>query len=198
MNMTGVEILHDWLRDLEIGLCHEIEDLTIEQLSWQPDPDANSIGVTVWHIGRWLDLLKVRVLDNLPPEMEQWHTRGWTAKTGYDPRGVGYRGYGTLTGYSQDEVAAIPILTAEEHLSYLRGVIGVLSARLMRMTDEELHLPAQGLSGRHTAYVWLKTLLTGCIGHLGEIAALKSMQSRSEYYSHAQGLLRLPEEVSAG
>ena len=60
----------------------------------------------------------------------------------------------------------------------------------MRFTE-----PAPGLSGRNTVYVWLKTLLSGGISHLGEIAALKSMQSRGEYYSFAQGLLSLPEAV---
>ena len=128
MTMTNVELLNEWLRDLEEGLCHEIRDLTIEELSWQPDPEANSIGVTVWHISRWLDLLKVRVLDSLPPEDELWHTRGWAARTGYDPRGLGYKGYGTVTGYTQEEVAAIPILTADEQLTYLRDVVDALSS----------------------------------------------------------------------
>lgn len=193
--MTNVEMLNDWLRDLEQGLRHEIEDLTIEELSWHPDPEANSIGVTVWHISRWLDLLKVRVLDALPPEQEQWHTRGWAARTGYDPRGVGYKGYGTVTGYTHEEVAAIPILTADEHLVYLRGVVDALSTRLLELSDDELYQPAPGLSRRNSIYVWLKTLLSGGISHLGEIAALKSMQSRGEYYSFAQGLLEFSESV---
>lgn len=193
--MTNIKLITDWLRNLEAGLRHEIEELTVEELSWQPDPEANSIGVTVWHVSRWLDLLTVQALENRPAEEEQWHTRGWAAKTGYDPRGVGYKGYGAVTGYIHEEVAAIPVLSAQEQLTYLSQVVDALCARLDSLPEGALYGPTPGLGGRNTVYTWIKTLLPGGIGHLGEIAALKAMQSRKEYYSYAQGLLFLPNEV---
>jgi hypothetical protein len=110
---------------------------------------------------------------------------------------MGYKGYGTVTGYTREEVAAIPILTADEQLSYLKEVVDALSARLLALPESALYQPTPGLSGRSTRYVWLKTLLGGGIAHLGEISALKSMQSRGEYYAFAQGLLSLPDAVDA-
>ena len=112
--MNDIELLAEWVEDFAHDVRSEIEDLSPEDLAWQTDPQANSIGVTVWHVSRWLDLLTVRALQNRSPEEEQWHTEGWAAKTGYDPRGIGYRGLGAITGYTWEEVQAIPPLSADE------------------------------------------------------------------------------------
>lgn len=74
--------------------------------------------MTVWHISRAFDLFKVRFFENRAPKEELWHTCGWAAKTGYDPRGIGRRGFGNLVGYTQEEVEAVPILSAGDLLAY--------------------------------------------------------------------------------
>jgi hypothetical protein len=43
-----------------------------------------------------------------------------------------------------------------------------------------LHQPATGLGGRRTPYQWIKSILLGSYGHLGEIEALKAMQGRAQ------------------
>jgi hypothetical protein len=136
--MTDVELIVDWLDDLAARMGAEIEPLTPEELNWQPDAEANSIGVTVWHVARWLDLLTVRILENRPPGDEQWHTRGWRESTGYDPRGIGSGGLGAISGYTLEEVAAIPRLSAHDLLTYLGQVCGVLRQHLVKMPDGAL------------------------------------------------------------
>ncbi len=177
--MTDVELIVDWLDDLAANMRAEIEPLTLEGLYWQPDAEANSIGVTVWHVARWLDLLKVRILENRPPDDEQWHTRGWRESTGYDPRGIGSRGLGAISGYTLEEVAAIPRLSAHDLAAYLDQVCGALRQHLLEMPDGALHEIAPGLGGKYTAYDWIKAVLPGCFGHLGEIQALKAMYARA-------------------
>ncbi|MEM7347498.1 MAG: DinB family protein, partial [Chloroflexota bacterium] len=164
--------------DFTEDMHQEITDLAPDVLAWQPDPEANSIGVTLWHVSRWLDLITVRAIQNRPPEEEQWHTQGWTEKTGYDPRGVGLNGFGAITGYSLAEVKAVPKLTAPDLLGYLDQVSGALQDQLRTISTGTLHQPSPGLDGSRTIYNWVKPILKGCFRHAGEIQALKALQSR--------------------
>ena len=176
--MTDVEMLVDWIALLEGQMRDEIAELGPEMLAWQPDPGANSIGVTAWHVARWLDVLTVQVLENRPAAEEYWHTDGWTARTGYDPRGCGRNGLGNVTGYTLDEVRAIPALAADELLAYLDRVCRALRARLTSLGSDALYQPAPGRGGKYTPYQWIQSLLPGCFGHVGEIQALKGLRER--------------------
>ncbi|MCI0399588.1 MAG: DinB family protein [Chloroflexi bacterium] len=176
--MQDVELLAEWVEELARDVRREIEGFSAGELAWQPDPQANSIGVTVWHFSRWLDVLAVRILQNRPPEEELWHTQGWAARTGYDPRGKGFLGLGAVTGYTWPEVEEIPALPAGDLLAYLEQVVGAVSGELRAMSSEQLYQSAPGLEGSRTAYGWVKPIVKGFIGHMGEIQALKAMQKR--------------------
>ena len=154
--MNDLELLAELIEDIAHDLRPEIEPLTPDELAWQPGPQANPIGVTLWHMARGLDLLAVRVLQNQPPEEEQWHTRGWRMKTGYDPRGIGYGGRGVVTGYTWEEVLAIPSLTSVELLEYLEQACQTASAQVRLLTPEAARQPAPGLmGGKLTYYRWI-------------------------------------------
>ena len=176
--MTDKEVLIDLMSDVGTEIRDEIGDMTAEELAWQPDPQANSIGVTVWHIARWLDVLAVRILHTGAAEDELWHAQGWAGRTGYDPRGIGASGLGNVTGYTMEEVAAIPQMTATDLLAYLDSTIQAVNTRISEMPHEALHAKVPGIGKSRTAYGWVKLLLKGCMGHVGEIQALKSMRER--------------------
>ncbi|MFL5801023.1 MAG: hypothetical protein ACJ8CR_04700 [Roseiflexaceae bacterium] len=95
-------------------------------------------------------MLGTRALADQPAVQELWHTRGWAARGGYDPHGVGYEGLGVLTGYTLAEVAAIPRLSAGDLLEYLDQVCAALRERLLALPEGGLHQPAPGLGGRRT------------------------------------------------
>lgn len=177
--MRDAELLADWVAKLAADLRDEITDLDAEALAWRPDAEGNSIGVTVWHVSRWLDVLTVQILQNRPAADEFWHTDGWAAKTGYDPRGIGGRGLGNVTGYTQAEVAAIPALAAADHLAYLDSVCTALREHLLTLPPNALADPTPSFGGQYSRYAWIKTLLPGCFGHAGEIQALKSLRARA-------------------
>jgi hypothetical protein len=90
---TPAAVLAAWLADLVAMVHEQIADLTAEELAFQPDPQGNSIGVTVWHFSRWLDVVG-RAFAGQPASGELWHTGGWAARTGYDPTGIGDQGLG--------------------------------------------------------------------------------------------------------
>jgi len=177
--MTDRDILFDLL-DCLAGIMHRtLEGLTQDALRWQPDKEANSIAVTVWHVSRAWDVFKVRLFANQPVTEELWQKNGWAAKTGYDPTGIGWGGFGNVAGYSLQEVAAIPALSAAELLAYFDQVYEALRGYLDGLPVEALHGQAAGWSrDEQTVYEWLINLIIDGSGHLGEIKAIKHMWER--------------------
>src|SRR5260370_26685495 len=87
------EVLADLVVDLRAGLERQLASTPEGALHWRPAREMNSIGDTVWHVARWLDLCD-SWLRNAAPETQHWIADGWAARTGYDPRGVRTDGLG--------------------------------------------------------------------------------------------------------
>ncbi len=178
--MNPAELIIDLIATTCRELRTEIQDLSPADLAWQPDARGNAIGITVWHCCRWLDLLAVQALQDRPAQEETWFTAGWAEKTGYDPRGIGYLGLGALTGYSWEEAGRVPALSANEHTQYLDQVGAALQRELQALGPQVLDQRAPGLGGGRNVYGWVRPVLTGIIGHLGEIRALKALKTRQQ------------------
>lgn len=177
--MNDKEILLDLLCEFSARVRRVLGVVPPEALGWQPDPEANSIALTVWHFSRAFDVLKVRVLENRPCDEELWYTRGWAARTGYDPRGLGWGGLGNLAGYTLEEARAVPVLPAESLIEYFDQVSGALQGCLEAMPAEALVQPAEGWpAGRQSAYECIRNFFMDALGHLGEIAAIGAMWER--------------------
>lgn len=178
--MTNLELLAELIDDLARDLRPEVESLMPTDLAWLPGPQANSIGVTLWHIARGMDFLATQVLQNQPSEAELWHTLGWAARTGYDPRGHGYEGWGVITGYTWAEVLAIPALTAADLLEYLDRASQALSAQVRALTPNTASQRVPHLmGGKLTRYRWVKEFYKGFQAHVGEIVAIQALMKRS-------------------
>lgn len=181
--MNGKDVLVDLLQHFSFGVHRTMKDLPKEALLWQPDPEANNIGVTFWHICRALDVLKVKILENQPDQKQLWYALGWASKTNYDPHGLGNGGFGNLSGYTLEQVKDVPILSAEEALEYFDQVLGALSDLLIHMNVEVLEQPPIGWPGPaaespESGYVVLIMFLMDTREHLGEIKAIKAMWKR--------------------
>ena len=157
------ELLALWIGDLRAALERQLGRTPDAALHWRPARETNSIGDTVWHIARWLDLVTMW-LANAAPETQHWLADGWAARTGYDPRGIGTDGLGAISGYSFAEVEAIPKLRVDQLRAYLTAVCDDVIPRL-RAADPET---AQRYKG----------VVQGTFGHLGEIAALGTLYER--------------------
>ena len=106
--MNANDVLIDLLEDNRRRLQRVFGLMSDDCLVWKPEADANSIAITVWHMARMMDVFLTQQARGDLPEEECWFQQGWAGQTGYDPRGTGQNGWGMLTGYTQDEVAAIP------------------------------------------------------------------------------------------
>jgi hypothetical protein len=182
--MNGIDVLVDILDHFSFVLPLTISDLSSEALQWQPDPLANNIAVTVWHICRALDVLAVKILSNQPDSKQLWYSQGWVTETGYAPAGLGIGGFGNVAGYTQEQVKEIPHLSANELLAYFDQVYTALKEILAKMGDDGLQKPPPGWPDSLNAhapedcYSVILAFLLDNREHLGEIKAIKAMWQR--------------------
>jgi hypothetical protein len=179
--MNENEVLIDLLEDNRRRLRRVFEAMSDACLQWHPDPWANNILLTVWHMARMFDVFLTRQALGEPSDAETWFHEGWAERTGYDPRGVGQNGWGMLTGYSLDEAAQVPRMDREDTLAYLDQVYDRVRGYLEGITMDELQQPGAGFDGRYSRYQCLQMPLMDNVRHLGEIFAIKTR------WEHAQG-----------
>jgi hypothetical protein len=172
---STADTLVEWNRDLQEELAARLSLMEHDELRWQPHHDANSAAVTVWHVARWLDFLGTRMFTGRSKEHDLWHRDGWLDRTGYEPDGIGYLGLGTLTGYTPEEMRAVPQLAADELRGYLTSSTDALTERIRELGDGFVAtLPGLGLS----PYQLIGSTLQGSFGHVGEIDALLALRAR--------------------
>jgi hypothetical protein len=99
--------------------------------------------------------------------------------TGYDPRGLGWGGFGFLAGYTREEVEGVPKLSADELVKYFDQTVEALCDYILKLPSEDLYRPAAGWpDSSDTAYEWIRHFLMDSLGHLGEIRAIHAMWER--------------------
>jgi len=183
-NVTDKEILLDLTQYLADCFHNTIGEMSLDALSWQPDPEANSIAVTAWHIGRLLEDLWARILENRPAADQLWLANGWSARTGYDPRGRGWGGWGMLAGYTQAEVEEIPVLSADDLTAYFDEACEAFRMCLQSFPADAFDKRAPGALDKGpdtwTSYRCLKVYLMNGYEHIGEIRAFKAMYERQK------------------
>ena len=176
--MNANDVLIDLLEDNRRRLHRVIGEMSDDLLHWTPDPGANSIAITVWHMGRLFDVFLTRQVNGDIAEKECWFSRGWAHKMGYDPRGIGRDGWGSVNGYTAVEVAAIPRFTREQLLAYFDDVHDTVKTYLRNTPIDELQTAASGFDGQYTRYQCIQMALLDNVRHLGEIFSLRAMWDR--------------------
>lgn len=178
--MNGNDVLIDLLEDNRRRLQRRLDTLNEDCLYWRPEPEANNIAVTMWHMARILDVFVNRQAQGKAPADECWFKGGWVECTGYDPRGIGQNGWGMLTGYTQEEVAALPDLMPADLLRFLNEVYDAVHAYVEQTPMDELLTPAAGFDGRYTKYQCVQMALMDNVRHLGEIYAITAAWERNQ------------------
>ena len=176
--MNANEMLIDLLEDNRRRLHRVFNAMSDECVFWKPDKETNNIEVTVWHMARIFDVFLTRQAKGDSAEEECWFRFGWAKKTGYDPRGIGQNGWGMITGYTQEEVVAIPKLTREQILEHLNDVYDTVKEYLSNIPVEKLQSPSAGFNAKYTKYQCIQMALLDNVRHLGEIYALKARWDR--------------------
>jgi hypothetical protein len=176
--MNANDVLIDLLEDNCRRLHRALGRMSDECIFWDPEPDANNIVVTIWHMARMMDVfLTQNARGDLPGE-DIWFRLGWAERTGYDPRGLGQNGWGMLTGYTREEVGAMPPMTSEQVLGYLDAVYDAVKDYLAGISEEKLLTPGAGFEGKYSKYQCIQMALMDNVRHLGEIFAIESSWKR--------------------
>ena len=176
--MNGKSVLLTFLEDSRKRYHWVVGELAEAALYWQPDPEANSIAITIWHVARVFDVFLTEKLLDLPSDEELWFQNGWAERTGYDPRGLGVNKWGNLIGYTTAEVQSVPRLTGDQLLSYLDETANAVGNFIEALPGGGLDQAAAGDGSEYTNFNWLKLATLNMTRHIGEILALKAMYER--------------------
>ena len=156
-------------------LARCIEGLTVEQLMQQPDPESNPLGWNGWHLTRVQD----HEISNLAGREQAWIEDGWHERFGMpaDPDAMG-------VGDSMDQVRAFQSPEASVILDYYDAVYARTQEYLRTITPEALDrvLNEPRWDPMPTVGVRLVSVMNDCSMHAGEMAYLRGMLERRQWY----------------
>jgi hypothetical protein len=99
-------------------------------------------------------------------------------KAGYDPRGIGANSWGSITGYTREEVGEIPRMNSDPLRGYFDETLASIRRYLETTSDELLDQASIGSDGKQTNYFWIRLPLFDQTRHVGEMLAMKAMWDR--------------------
>lgn len=141
--------------------------LTPEQLTWAPQPGANTIGWLVWHLTRVQDHHVAELLH----DDQLWVTGEWAGRFGLDPD-PGNTGY----GHGAHDVAAVRPESAEALLAYHGAVHARTKAYLTGLADDDLDVIVdKRWDPPVTLGVRLVSIADDDLQHAGQAACLRGL-----------------------
>jgi hypothetical protein len=184
--MEAIKLIQNGLENVTRSIERTLEGLTPAELKWQPRPDANSIGLILFHIARSEDSFIQSMLQGKPQlwESGKWYQR---LKKAVDDRGA---------HYTAEQVASFAVPEMKELRGYIEAVrkltLQYLKTVTPDMLDDKVDLPPMGpppkdAPGGKTAPprrppfepivgVILLITVTHAAQHAGEISYLRGLQ----------------------
>ena len=145
-----------------------MNDLTHEELGWQPNSEANSIGLIYFHMAR--------AEDRFVQEFIQNKSRIWESEKWYEKLNMSAEDSGGM-GYTAEQVEAFVTPELEDMQAFAAAVREQSMTYLKDMTpekfDEIIELPRFG--SMSVGNVW-KIILNHLTQHTGEIGYLRGLQ----------------------
>ena len=167
--MALKEFLQNSFKRQYAALMRAVEGLTLQELTWRPDPDSNSIAFLVWHYGRAMDLWIQNQAQSIP---QLWETE-WAKKFGEepDPTNLGF-------GYSAEQLAEFDIPHVDILFGYAEATRASAMALLNRLDDTAItETIVSHRNGSPLSLAELFELLLFEVNqHGGQVAYLRGMQ----------------------
>jgi len=168
--VTVADLLADAFGRIREEVHAAVDGLSADDLTYQPDPDSNSIGWLIWHLLRVAD-------DHLADASgagQVWTDDGWADRFGLDldPADTGY-------GHGPGQVAKVTVTSAELLTGYGDAVIqraldyvrGLSDPDLDRIVDRHWDPPV-------TLGVRLISVISDDLQHAGQAAYLRGLLLR--------------------
>ena len=167
--METRDFVLDMLDRMQQAVTGAVDGLTREELTWQPAPEANSIGFILWHQLRCEDVFVQGMIQQKPQVWvsEQWHQK---LNLSEDPMDLGY-------GYTAEQVAAFSVPELEDLLGYAKAVRAQTVECLKGMTpDKSDEVIQTRVFGDLAMGKVFSLLLCEITQHIGQIAYLRGLQ----------------------
>ena len=169
--MAPKQFIEDSLNREYHLLAEAVQDLTVEELAWQPGSQSNSIGWTLWHMLRVEDMW-VQFFAQRQPEL--WERDGWHEKFGLPTRDTGF-------GHTTEQVANFHALNLPTLLQYGEAVRFGTLTYLEGLSSADFEVTPW--SDRPTIW-WhdfkvvdmFQQIIGELFQHLGQVAYLKGIQ----------------------
>ena len=170
---TGIarDLLIDGFGRIRDGVPEVVDGLTVDELLWRPDPEANHIAWLVWHLARQQD---DQVAQLAAADDSVWRGDGWVERFGlpYPPRAHGWSM--TPTDVGRFTVADPGLFAAYQAAVHERTVelVAVLhDAAYGRVVDESWDPPV-------TVGVRIVSVLDDAAKHLGQAEYVRGLVER--------------------
>ena len=176
--MDGKRIIQLGLDNVDRATERALDGLSVAEIAWQPRPDANSIGLILFHMARSEDSYIQRLIQHQP---QLWETAKWYEKLHKDKTDAG-------SHYSAEQVASFMVPDLKDLGAYALVVrqqtISFLNGLTPEQLDEKIELPpmpsGQSAPRRFPFEPVVGSLLMWNVVHLaehaGEISYLRGLQ----------------------
>lgn len=151
-----------------------LKDLSVEDVLWRPDPEANSIGWLIWHLARVQDDHLVGVSTALERPTQQAWSR-WREEFGlpYEPDAIGY-------GQSSDEVGGFALTDPSLLSRYHEDVHALTMEVVESMTADDYEAVVdKAWNPPVTAAARLVSVVNDITAHTGQAAYIKRLRQRA-------------------
>ncbi len=152
-----------------------LEGVTLEQLTYRPAPEANSMAWLAWHIARMQDLRASHLTDR----GQLWVSDGWHTRFGL-PADTGNTG----RNHTDEQVAAVRPESPEAlsdycSAAYVRAIAYVHSLAPGDV-DHVVPRPEDGVDT--TVGAILQSMVHGGLAHVGQIAYVRGLIVRRHWF----------------
>lgn len=166
--MTLNEFIIDALDKEDGFLLDALDDLTPDELAWQPAPNANSIGWILWHMVRVEDMW-IQFFAQFQTEL--WETEGWHEKFGLPTRDNGF-------GHTAEQVKNFPAIDLAQFLHYRAAVRASTLAYLQTLTPEDMETVPRERRPEMSLGAMFRQIIGEMYQHVGHIAYLRGLQGK--------------------
>jgi len=144
-----------------------LNGLTKEELAWQPNPQANSIGYLLFHCARFEDTF---VLGRLQGKPQLWETAKWFEKLGFPLTETG-------SGYTEEQVKAFKMPDITSLLAYSDAVRAQTKAYLNGLSADQFDRTVNmGRMGEMSIGNVFSLIVLHLAQHTGEISYIRGLK----------------------
>lgn len=168
-----------------------VEDLTDDQMRWQPSPTAHPIAFNVWHLARWNDHLQAKIPEmtlelskKLGRGQQIWEAEALAEKWGLEADTLGSRQSGT--GMDDGVAGNLRLPHKEVLVDYLRRAFGAAEHAVDAIDEKDFAVKYRSphvWEGERLVGLYVINYLAHDDFHLGQIVCLRRLLGLGRVWS---------------